>query len=321
MFGEVGLGCGSQFRELLDERRLGLGQFLRDDDLDTHFRIASARPPKVADSATLDGDYVTGLRSGLDVNVHRAIERLERRSDSPNCVDHVDLDCRQKVVSLARPEIVWLNREFHVDVSGWTARFTDFSCTGKVNAHSAVDTTRNLHIERSSRTNAPVPSARWARSGNDRSVSAARPARRGGDDVSEQAANLALQRAGPSADVTALRRRARGTTRTGTGFTQRGGVDFDRPLSPKNGVDKVNLDPQQGIVSAFLARTRSALLTATEKRIEHVAHRTETGHPTLATLATHVIVAALFRVAQNVERVRDELETFRRVVRRVHIGV
>jgi hypothetical protein len=118
-----------------------------------------------------------------------------------------------------------------------------------------------------------------------------------------------------------LRRRARGTTRTGTGFAQCGGVDFDRPFSSKNGVDKVDVDPQQGVVSAFLARTRPTLLTTTEKRVEDVAHRTETVHPALATLAAHVIAAALFRVAQNVECVRDELETLRRVVRRVHVGV
>jgi hypothetical protein len=118
-----------------------------------------------------------------------------------------------------------------------------------------------------------------------------------------------------------LRRRPGRAARAGARLAQRGGVDLDRTLSSENGVDEVNLDPKQGVISAFLARTRSALLPATEERVENVAHRTETGHTTLSTLATHVIVSTLLGVTEDVERVCDELEPIRRVLRRVDVGV
>jgi hypothetical protein len=41
----------------------------------------------------------------------------------------------------------------------------------------------------------------------------------------------------------------------------------------------------------------------------------------LSTLATHVIVSTLLGVTEDVERVCDELEPIRRVLRRVDVGV
>ena len=62
-------------------------------------------------------------------------------------------------------------------------------------------------------------------------------------------------------------------------------------------------------------------MSATEERVEYVAHRTESGHSAETSLPALVVVATLLWVSEYIERVRDELEPFCRVLRRIDIGV
>jgi hypothetical protein len=62
------------------------------------------------------------------------------------------------------------------------------------------------------------------------------------------------------------------------------------------------------------------LVTAKES-VEHVTHRPESGHSAEPALPTLVVVLALLGVTENIERVRDELETLGRILRGVDVGV
>ncbi len=137
--------------------------------------------------------------------------------------------------------------------------------------------------------------------------------------VAEHRAHRALQRTATAADIATTRLSPGRCARALTRFADNSGVHFKGLSNTEDDVFQIDIHANEGVLTAFLARTGPPLASALAKeRLKDVPKRTKTAE---TSLATHVEIRALLRVGENVVSVGDKFEALLGVLRVIDIGV
>jgi len=139
--------------------------------------------------------------------------------------------------------------------------------------------------------------------------------------IAEQRTHLALHLTGAVAHIAGRGRGAGLAARALTAAAEHGRVHADLALRAEDHLAKLDIHANHRVIPALRARTRPALPAAEalpEEGLEDVA---EAACATARLTAAHVVALTLARVAQHVVCVRYALETLRRLLARVHVGV
>jgi hypothetical protein len=102
-----------------------------------------------------------------------------------------------------------------------------------------------------------------------------------------------------------------------TALTQDSGVHLEGLGNPKDDVFEVNINPEEGVLTAFFAGARPALrATLAEEGLKNIAERPKA---TKACLPARVVAGALLRVREHLIGVGDGFEALLSALLAVHI--
>ena len=168
----------------------------------------------------------------------------------------------------------------------------NFSLSGKVNALSCFNSAGNIHRQRPRGAHPALTCARRTGAIDHLSETTATTTGALGDHVAKDRAHGPLERPGSATDIA----RAGGASGRGarpiTGFTHHSRVNLNTPLHPENHIFEVNIDPQQRILAALLARAWPLLLSPSAKEVfKNIAKRSKT----TKTLVTTAVVGRALR--------------------------
>ncbi|OEI70024.1 hypothetical protein Cus16_0645 [Curtobacterium sp. ER1/6] len=315
-----------RLRELLDELTLLVRELGRRHDLHADPQVAAPGTAQLRHAAVLDHEDVGALHAGPDLELDGAVEAVDRGVGAEDRVGHLDLERREQVVALAAVDVVVPHLHLEVQVTRRAAGGTDLALARHLQAQTGLDARGHVDRDRPARTDAALPLARRARAGDDGAVAAAGAAGGARHDVAEQRADLALDVAGAAADVARARARAGRAARAVAGLAQHGRVDLDVLVGAEDDLVEVDLDPEQGVLSALGAAPRAvppaAATAAAEEGVEDVAEPAGRAAAEGAVgLRAGVVAPPLLGVAQHVVRVRHVLEALGGVRARVDVRV
>src|SRR5690606_2442129 len=291
-----------------------------------HPQVATLLGAQARDAAAIDLEHIARLHARAHLEVDGAIEAVDRRRRAENRVGHRHLERREQVVAVAAEHGVHVDVNLDVQVAVRAAGGADLAGSGELQTQARLDTGRDVEANGAARAHATLAATRGAGVLDAGAVALAGSTRGLRDDVTQQAAHLALHVTGSATDITA---RGLGTglaARAVAGLAENRGVDVDIAVGAEDDVAEAERQTHERVFAALTTRTRATAArsaTATEEGLENVAEATESATSEAAhrVVATHVVTTALLRVAQHFIGVRDVLELFRSFGRRVHVGV
>ena len=137
--------------------------------------------------------HLARLHAGLQLELDRAVERLDRQRHAERGLHDRQVDLRVDVVPFADEPRIGLHADEHVDVAGATAERTRVSLAGDTDALPVVDAGGNVDVELAALERAPCAVALGARMLDDLATALAGRARRRAHELAEHAARDLLQ--------------------------------------------------------------------------------------------------------------------------------
>ena len=164
--------------------------------------------------------------------------------------------------------------DLDVQVAGRAAARADLALAGQLDAVAGVDARRDLDVDRAASPDPAVAGALAARVGDDGAEAAAGRARAHRAHLAEErplhVADLAAAAAGRAGRGGRARRRAGAAAQR----AEHGGVDLELLGDAERRLAELELDPDQRVLAAAHARTRTALPGAlAEERVHDVGER------------------------------------------------
>ena len=146
--------------------------------------------------------HLARLRARVELELDRAVERLDADRGADGGLDDRQVDLREDVVSLADEALVGADAHADVDVAGAAAERARVPLAGEADPLAVVDAGRDVDLELALLERAPRAVARLARMLDDAAGAAALRAGRLADELAEDAARDLLEPAGPAAALT-----------------------------------------------------------------------------------------------------------------------
>src|SRR5437867_8591506 len=267
-----------------------------------------------------DADHLAVLRAGG--NAHFRVGALDRRD--VDLVAKRGLSRREarevnEIVALPPEEVVLLEPDEDIEVTGWSSAHTGLALTGDAQLLAVVDARGNGQSDLAVLALAAFPAAAGALLVDRLAGPAAAWA---GGDVHEAPEHRLLHLAHLAATVAGrARRRRRSRLRTVpvAALARLEPRHRDDSLAALDGVEEVDLDLHPEIGAAHRTAGLAPAEVTAEERLEEVAD------PELAEApgpgADHVVALSPLRVGQHLVRLGDRLEALRGVRCAVHVRV
>ena len=146
--------------ELREEILFGSRKLLR--DLDAHFDedVASRIAAQRSDAEVAEPNDVTGLSSGLDLDLALAVEGRESGLRAKGRGNHGNCEAREQIVAFAMEDLVFLDAHLDEEVTCGAASLTRFALTAKLDAAPGIDTRGNAQRNRALFLHTAVPGTR-----------------------------------------------------------------------------------------------------------------------------------------------------------------
>jgi hypothetical protein len=203
--------------------------------------------------------------------------------------------------------VIGANLDVYIEVPRRPTSEPDLAVPGHLKTHAVFDTRWNVDLEVTAGTHTALASTVGARVRNGLTKPTTSSTGLRSYNVSKQATNLSLNGAGSATDVAGGWFGARLAARPRAGVAEDCRVNLESLWCAKNGFTQGQIDSDEGILPTFSARTRTAALSTSEEGVKNIAE-TEVAHSADWVLATHVIVATRFGIAEDLIRVGYELE-------------
>src|SRR4051812_16397692 len=271
----LGTLLAAERSQLGEQPALCLVQVLRRLDVDVHDEVAAPAAAQVGDAQPAQGRRLAGLGARLDVQLLRAVQRLQGHGRSESGRGHRQPHGGVQVVPAADEGLVRREHDLDVEVAGRPVARADLTLAGELDAGAGVDTGRDLDREVAPRAHASLARALDARVGDHGAVPLAGGARAGGHHRAEERALRGVHLAAAAADVAPPGAGARLGALAVAGGAADGGVDRDLPLAAEDGLGEVDLHPDERVLAAPLPRARTTLgaALAPEEGVHDVGER------------------------------------------------
>ena len=220
--------------------------------------------------------------------------------------------------------------QLDVQVAGRSAAGADLAVRGQVDPVAGADPRRDLHVDGPGGSHPAVSGALRARVGDDRAVAAAGRAGLGGPDVADErpldVGHVALAVAGRAAD----RLRALGRAGAVAAGAEHGGVHPQRLGGAERRLGQLQVQPDQGVLTAADPRPWATRGLLAEHRVDQVGEvepaggpeaAVEAAHPAAERVAAPVVEVPLLGVLQHLVRLGDLLEALGGIRLGGHVGV
>ena len=198
-----------------------------------------------------------GCDAGGQLELGRAVERLDGHGRAERRLDDRQVDLRVDVVALAHEARVRVDAHEHVDVARAAAERAGMTLAGDADALPVVDAGRDVDVERPRLRDAPRATALLARVLDDLAAAAAVRARLRADELAEDAARDLMQAAAPLAARAGARLRARLDAVAAADLARRRDLERHLHLRPSRRLDELDLDLRADVRAALLRAPRA----------------------------------------------------------------
>jgi hypothetical protein len=228
-----------------------------------------------------------------------------------------------QVITPAAVNIIRLHLDVDIKVSIWPTGKTNFTLPSQLQSEPIFNATRNVQIQVATGSDpalSPTVDA-WIR--NYLTVTTTGVTRLAGNYVAQKRSNFTLHRARTTTNVTHL---SRGSGTTGSAVTsgaEHCRVNLDGLLNTENHFTQGQFDSKQCVLATLGARSWATLAPATEEGVKDVAETkvsTRETSPETA-LTTHVIVATLVIIGENLIGVGNQFESLLSILGRIYVRV
>ena len=129
----------AQALELLEQLALLVGEAARNGDVDEHAVVAAAEALEHRHAVAAQRAHLAGLRARLELELDRAVERLDRDRRAERGLDDREVDLREHVVALAHEPLVGPDAHRDVEVARAAAERARVALAREADALAVVD--------------------------------------------------------------------------------------------------------------------------------------------------------------------------------------
>src|SRR3954451_7128787 len=317
-----------QALEFLEQPSLLVRQPMRHRDVDEHAMVPAAEALQHGHAAAGEDAGLARLRPGGELELARAVERLDRDVRPESGLDDVQIHRREDVVALAHEARVGLHADAHVDIARASPELAGVALAADPDLLAVVDPLRDLHVDTTLLHRATRAFAGGARGRHDLASASAAGTRLRPDELAEDAAADLLD--APRATARRAVDQARSRLCARGAAPRAGNGDAERHLARRStrGLDELDLDLGGDVRAAGApSAAGSAEQVVAEEGGEDVGDAPEVevaGREAAAAqpgMAVAVVELARLRVGQHLVRLGDLAEPRLRIRLARDVGV